>query len=940
MNHSAPAAIQQQMYTRERRGVFRSTEGYDTIAKSAGLDGQLIKKQIHPLCIYDAPAALTASGEKDESAYPAELHLLKLDNGDLLLGRSVYKAADFTGLRSTFFTHHYVIPGSRWDSGEIGYKDILRASFAAQYDMEQGEELPTLETLPLQAANEEPVPPRALLSELNLGERRFGQLLYAAMSAVHVKKKVYIALDVPIEQISEKAAQLLELLYAALPLAFRRQLGFLTYAKEPQSKKSIHLTFVERGSLRPGDRNIEKEFIFDLENDRIVNTDIDAKLHAFLEFAWSNLEQPERMADFFEFAERMLPGMEPERELSIGSYDELTILFQLEAGQAELYELHKSAILRSMMDYLSSASALTGKVRLNDLYLSCFDREFDRVRQGSLPEVFVAENFRDYYRLDGKHSGNKIVAYFIHTLTHAQTQGSKQTADPFYEVVASEPALSQAFFGRVMSDVRLCRLLFMPYLGDQLQKTKSVQDALALAEKWAEAYPVLYELELFHELVRTQVAEKLRPGSWLLEKTSKFLDEVRRRKEAGGVLSYGELNLLEGVEFAAYCKLMSVLQLSTVTRQQLLEALFLSWPDQLRVWNAELNEDGQRLTAAKLLAAYRWVTQPGPGPELLSGLSADAMDEVQELGRQMLASEADTASFESMILAFYRSPELEVIQYSELIDFLRHHAKHKETLYSFFRWSEQHPDFMRPRGFVPAYRTVVMAYFKKYDRDAFKKRANVKRYFSKAGPHLQDLYNQVRLELSSPLMRLFRQNSKLTWLSVLLAAGIILTVGGVWLAGGEGPAGGKTGAGAAVSPSDSSDTGAGQGDRGETAIQHFVYAEGELAKGVENAIALVFPFEDAAACTAFKPDQLTIVSPDGPKLELKGLKYASACATTGEDAQPQGEESAAPLGELPYKVSVQLSEPLAIPLNSIIQVQDTEFVLAAAPDSEQDESKS
>ncbi|MGE5704396.1 MAG: hypothetical protein ACM32O_17865, partial [Clostridia bacterium] len=30
--------IQQQYYTRARHGIFRSTEGYDTIAKSDGLD--------------------------------------------------------------------------------------------------------------------------------------------------------------------------------------------------------------------------------------------------------------------------------------------------------------------------------------------------------------------------------------------------------------------------------------------------------------------------------------------------------------------------------------------------------------------------------------------------------------------------------------------------------------------------------------------------------------------------------------------------------------------------------------------------------------------------------------------------------------------------------------------------------------------------------------
>ncbi|MBW7460273.1 hypothetical protein K0U00_40040, partial [Paenibacillus sepulcri] len=77
--------IQQQMYARERRGIFRSTEGYDTIAKSDGLDPSFIKKVLHPLCVYDAPTELAARGEKDDAAYPETVHLLHLENGDVLL---------------------------------------------------------------------------------------------------------------------------------------------------------------------------------------------------------------------------------------------------------------------------------------------------------------------------------------------------------------------------------------------------------------------------------------------------------------------------------------------------------------------------------------------------------------------------------------------------------------------------------------------------------------------------------------------------------------------------------------------------------------------------------------------------------------------------------------------------------------------------------------
>lgn len=48
MNVFSGSTIAQQMYTRERRGVFRSTEGFDTVAKSDSLDNNFVKKSFIP----------------------------------------------------------------------------------------------------------------------------------------------------------------------------------------------------------------------------------------------------------------------------------------------------------------------------------------------------------------------------------------------------------------------------------------------------------------------------------------------------------------------------------------------------------------------------------------------------------------------------------------------------------------------------------------------------------------------------------------------------------------------------------------------------------------------------------------------------------------------------------------------------------------------------
>ena len=65
VRQASPIMIQQQLYTRERSGIFRGTEGFDTVAVSDGLDAVFIKKLLHPVCGYDAPTELASRGEKE-----------------------------------------------------------------------------------------------------------------------------------------------------------------------------------------------------------------------------------------------------------------------------------------------------------------------------------------------------------------------------------------------------------------------------------------------------------------------------------------------------------------------------------------------------------------------------------------------------------------------------------------------------------------------------------------------------------------------------------------------------------------------------------------------------------------------------------------------------------------------------------------------------------
>lgn len=76
---------------------------------------------------------------------------------------------------------------------------------------------------------------------------------------------------------------------------------------------------------------------------------------------------------------------------------------------------------------------------------------------------------------------------------------------------------------------------------------------------------------------------------------------------------------------------------------------------------------------------------------------------------------------------------------------------------------------------MPAYTSAIVGYFMKYDRDAFKKRANRKQLFDKAGSSLTAVYKQAEQELSSKRSKLFFRNRKATIITFIAVLGMIAT---------------------------------------------------------------------------------------------------------------------------------------------------------------------
>ncbi|RUT31755.1 hypothetical protein EJP77_10230 [Paenibacillus zeisoli] len=989
MNHSAP--IQQQIYTRARRGIFRQTEGFDTVAKSAGLEASFIKKVLHPFCVYDAPAELTARGERDNAAYPGAVHLFHTENGDTVLGRSIYQAADFTGLRSAFFTHNYVIPASRSEELVRNYRSYLHANFQDSYDMEQGGQLPVLDQLPVDRASLDSgrVNPVQLLEELHIPETMFKQLLSAVMSSAVSGRKVYVALDVPASYVSEAAVPLLELVYAALPYSYRRKLGFLTYAKEPQSRKGIHISFVERGSLRHGDRSIEKDYTFDLASGRVTNVELDWTKQPFLDLVWSRIGRLDQLEDFHRFADIMLKDMGPEKAMSISSYHELSVLYQIEGGNEALYEDHKIAVLSGMLEYLRPAGALPAKERLNDLFLARFDLEFDIVKSGMVPELAVAECIKDYYRIDSKNNERKIVEYFIRAAVNAVK--NKSAFAGIYALIENHPSLCKAYFDQVLKDDQLTSLLYDPYMEGRLHAAEGAREVVSLVQEWDRLYPGIWDKSALKELARSELTRKLKaqqnlaaavnevllmlgahrepaseagryeewreqkrqlkmkqqggePASlagqdsdpWSTKKrpsrqqvkqaedTREAWDtrqaedakeswgtgraentrETRSTREAQGAkdtmalfgqgesgksagaegqLGFGATGIYAVLDEAARRVLLIELDLDKITKKELLS---LNWLAETgRDYGSQRLDGRLKSKLAMLQSLFAWFSETEPDVHVFDGLKPAEMDQVQQAGRRWLKDEVNADRFDRLTLVYYRGGADDSLDYAPLVDALRNYAGSPGAVYRFFHWSAGQPLYLRGSKLAPAYEAAILAYFRKHDRDAFRKRANWKEYFDKASRTLKPVYEKASQELASPLARMFGRGRKPILFSVLflllLAAG---TLGILQLSG----AFDKKVPAAVVPP---------VVDKPEVTEpapvvptpDRAVYAEQVKDENGKEVTRLVFLFKTSAECEAFRAKSVTVTTPEAKSQELKLSNLTHECSSGSSAADGEAD---------------------------------------------------
>lgn len=278
--------IEQQYYTRERGGVFNNVDGYDTVAISPGIKKDFIMKYLHPICHYDVPYELGQKGEKSESKYPKNFVVYPAATGELIIGQAIFKATDFTGLRSTFFMHNYILSvNERRRYIKEPEKIFGITAFATGYDIKDGQVLPTLAGIEYDKTSRLFRDKEILFQRLKMDNDVFNVMLEAAILAVNSKRKIYIALDEPVNQMAEVAKALMYHLYTELPWSVAEKLGISTYANEVEPKKNIHITFVPHSAIEEPEFLKGKPIIFDFCKGKILNFEQTKDAEPYLKIA-------------------------------------------------------------------------------------------------------------------------------------------------------------------------------------------------------------------------------------------------------------------------------------------------------------------------------------------------------------------------------------------------------------------------------------------------------------------------------------------------------------------------------------------------------------------------------------------------------------------------------------------------------------------------------
>ncbi|WP_051620670.1 GAP1-N2 domain-containing protein [Paenibacillus sp. UNC451MF] len=770
--------IQQQYFTRDREGIFRTSEGFDTIAKSPSLDNTFIKAILHPYCVYKAPQELLSRDESDSSAYPESFLVFQTDNGDMVIGRSIYIGTDFTGQRSASFTHQYIVPKELKETFLREPNRLFRIrDFQSSYDIQYGKSIPEVNEIAYDWHYDENEQER-LLNELRIDSKRFQQLLYAIMSSTSNKKKVYIALDTGVSESSEKAKRLLEIIYRCIPYAFRRQLGFMTFNSEPESKQNIHVVFVEKGSMRLPDRRIEKDYLFDFPNQKFINTDIPENEQPLLDFVWHFRHESEPLQGLFDFSEEALQDSELNIPLSVSTYSQLLMLYEIEQGDETLYEQNRSGSMNSILSFLNKEN-VRNKPRLRELFIRLLRK--DATDGGSLPTAGYIQSLLDYYVFAEEGEQALLVQCFVIFVNRASSRSEEgiSGAARLFEPMLTH---SSKVLGLVMRELqKQSSNTAEQYMSYRMNQVGTVDTLLAEIDFWLAQADELVQARFF-------VNEVLQKSKQLLQKTGpkridtaavlyRYFEQLPQRSKKKQNESFSDIIKLE-----LQLELLAELNVSSLSYDDVTRLGFMVDPIDSDLF--QHMEKSKKQTVIVLGLLYRLLMlkpeEEAEAFEALQELGSADLERVQEALKRLLADRIDSSRFSPIVFAFY-VPDAEQsfhftagYDYDGMLEYIAANMSDTDTMYDFLLKSAGDRKFLDEKGVIqPSYKAAVIRYFDIHDARAFRNKSVREKLLNAANPSFIALFQAIKLKQSGKWVRFFVRNKRKLVRSSLIAVPVL-----------------------------------------------------------------------------------------------------------------------------------------------------------------------
>ncbi|KAJ49549.1 hypothetical protein CTM_22521 [Clostridium tetanomorphum DSM 665] len=315
--------IQQHYYTRDKRGVYSGTPGYDTVAKSINLEDDFILNIIHNLCFYDPPAIL--AGEEDITKYPKSLFCINTEDNRMIIGQSVFAGKDYTKGRNRYFTHNYIIPKDKRENYiEEPDKIIYLNDFVDNYDIAKGNIIPEILETMYDSNIKDKLSIDEMFNKTGMDKEAFKKLILASINAGLYKKKIYIILNCELINLNNLSKQVLTYLYRCIPFQIRREIGFSTYMKEPKNKDFINIIFLPKDSIKRLTTEIKAGYVLLLSFKNFYLENLYIKEHLFIDFVINNINNLNILKEFFEKIDKI----QVKHKLNIEEYDNITHFIQ------------------------------------------------------------------------------------------------------------------------------------------------------------------------------------------------------------------------------------------------------------------------------------------------------------------------------------------------------------------------------------------------------------------------------------------------------------------------------------------------------------------------------------------------------------------------------------------------------------------------------------